>query len=204
MRIRISKLLMVTAVSLISTACGVTTKGGHTYIDGHCVTCLNNPITGEAYNYNKAEHPRNLAYRNQSSGNGGGGMWQDTTQYLEGKIRFTVRRPVDTTYIRIKREFGFLTRDEKLSRMYIPNASEWLKHEGSFRYEALPGVSYHMRHYVTHRYKGVNREHTIDAVIEKNGSASDVTLTYWVDNIPRSQLNAYGRSLKSRALRAVR
>jgi len=187
---------VVLVLAFSVTAC-VTTKGGHTYIDGHCVTCLNNPLTGTALNYKKSDHPRKLAYQSLNYGS----RQVDEKRY-KGMVRFTVKRPVDTAYIRIKREFGFLTRDEKLNRM-DGYSREWLQYEGSFRYEALPGVSYHMRHYLTHRYKGVNREHTIDAVIEKNGSASDVTLTYWVE-IPPAEIKQYGNSLKKRALRAVR
>lgn len=74
---------------------------------------------------------------------------------------------------------------------------------GEFRYEALPGVSYHMREYTGHVYKGVNSEQTIDAQLETNGSGTDITFTYWVP-LPKVELAVFGDSLKQRALKALR
>jgi len=187
--------------AVLTSACGVATKNGHTYIDGHCVTCLNNPITGEPYNYDKAQHPRNSQY--SAAGSGGYDETQNAEPvYYKDSIRFTVRLPIDTAYVRIKREFGFVTRTEALGR--VSHKQEWLDYDDSFRYEALPGVSYHLRKAIDHRFRGVYREKdTVDALLEKNGSGTDITLTYWVD-IPKSQVPAYGRSLKKRALRVLR
>lgn len=43
-------LLAPLAAATVLSGC-VTTQGGHTYVDGRCITCINNPMTGEAVNY---------------------------------------------------------------------------------------------------------------------------------------------------------
>lgn len=183
-------------------------KDGHTYVDGNCVTCLNNPLTGQAMNYEKTS-PDYVAGKNYAAEQrrirlAQGGRAVANVPKEKGVITFSVKKPIDITYLRVKKEFGFFTMEERVRATHIPGGSRpWVEQTGEFRYEALPGVSYHMREYTGHVYKGVNGEQTIDARLETNGAGTDITFTYWVP-LPKVELAAFGNSLKQRALRALR
>ncbi len=181
---------------LLLTGC-VTGKDGHGYIDGHCVTCINNPITGEAYNYSKSskDYQQSEQYKSDRR------VVAQNIPYEEGRVRFSVRSNIDRAYLKVKREFGFKTRTEMLG--YESYKKENLDYDEGFRYEAMPGLSYHMRTHTSHRYKGASLMHTIDIVLENNGSGTDVEITYWVQK-PRSALRDYGNSLKARVIKALR
>ena len=193
LRINYAASIMAIVMSSLLTGCfGFATKGGHTFIDGHCVTCLNNPVTGEALNYDQPVKPRQSA--RQSASNGSTSRVASEKPYLEGGGSFTVRTDVDTVYTRIKREFGFLTRKEwGRTYLYLDNGFVW---------EALPGVNYSMRLTVPHTFRGVKREHYIEFNIDKSGSGTDVSYRFWAQ-IPKASLNAYSNSIKTRALRAI-
>lgn len=64
MRRRLSALVLV-ILGLTVGGCTVG-KDGHTYVDGNCVTCLNNPLTGQAMNYEKTS-PDYVAGKNYAA-----------------------------------------------------------------------------------------------------------------------------------------
>ena len=97
---------------------------------------------------------------------------------------------IDTVYTRIKREFGFLTRAE-WERNYLYD-------DGGILWEGIPGVSYHMRFTVPHRFKAVTRNHYIETALEKNGRNTDITFKFWVQ-IPNTSLKQYAYSINKRA-----
>ncbi len=180
---------------VVLSGCITTGSGGHTFIDGHCVTCLNNPITGEAYNYSKTS-PDYVQAQNYRQVQDAKVLPQgDETPYVEGLTTLSVNRDVDTVYTRIKREFGFLTRAE-WERNYLYD-------DGGILWEAIPGVSYHMRFTVPHHFKGVTRNHYIEATLTKNGRSTDLTFKFWVQ-IPKATINRYAYSIKQRASRVLR
>mgnify|MGYP000482803532 CR=1 FL=1 len=79
----------------------------------------------------------------------------------------------------------------------------WLESVEEFRYQALPGVSYHLREYTTHSYQGTTTELTIDVRLENQGAGTHIVFTYWVQQ-PQSKLSHYGHSIKARVLNALR
>jgi hypothetical protein len=190
--------VLFTGLSLIATAC-VTTQGGHTYVDGHCVTCLNNPITGQPYNYEKSQAGN---YRKTQTGSGNTRFvttrevqTDEGVDHVHGSGRFYTPVDVDTAYGRIKREFGFLTRKEW--------AENYLRDYGVHRWETVPGVSYRMRWEVPHTFQGRQEVHYIEFYLYKNGRGTDVTYQFWIP-YPKSQIPAFSRSVKARAIRALR
>lgn len=188
-------------VTVLMAGCAVTTgKDGHTYVDGNCITCINNPLTGDAVNYKKTSEDYAKAEKfkvatGQSSG-------ANDIPYEEGRIKFSVRTNIDKAYLKIKREFGYKTKAER-ARGMGPQGERWLDLVDSYRYEALPGVSYRMREHTTHNYKGRNDSQTIDAQLETNGAGTDIIITFWIKK-PRLSLASFGNSLKSRVLNALR
>lgn len=179
----------------------MTGKNSHTFIDGHCITCLNNPITGQALNYDKSnpDYERDQGLKPYENSR------VRQPEYRESNISFSVTKPVDIVYLQLKKEFGFYTLEERARVTGAPygEAKKWLAVAEEFRYEALPGVSYHMRENIGHIYQGVNSSQTIDVQLATNGHGTDVTFTYWVQ-LPSVQLNLFGNSIKQRALRALR
>ena len=181
--------------SLLLTGC-MTGKDGHTYIDGHCVTCLNSPVTGEAYNYSKnsPNDAQAKTYRQAPYGQ----LITETSEnapYLEGFTSLSVRMDIDTVYTRIKREFGFLTRAE-WERSYLYD-------DGGILWEGIPGVSYQMRFTVPHRFKGVTRNHYIETTLVKNRRNTDITFKFWVQ-ISNASLKQYAYSINKRAASVLR
>jgi hypothetical protein len=190
---KIPRLTVTLLFSVGITSC-ITTQGKHTFINGRCVTCLNNPVTGEPWNYEK---PTNavLAANTDSPAANAAGQSVDNGVSLEGNGFFTVKHDVDTVYSRIKREFGFLTRKE-WGRTHL----YW---DEGFLWEALPGVSYVIRYQVPHTYLGIKRKHYIEFEMHKNGSMTDVTFKFWAQ-VPQGSLSGYANSIEYRALRVIR
>jgi hypothetical protein len=183
-------------VSTLIVGCVTTGKDGHSYVNGNCVTCINNPITGEAINYSKKTPDYKQAEESRRIRDGHLTEQEVSNMpYLEGLTSFSKAIDVDTAYTLIKREFKFITQYEW--------ENTYLYQDEGFVYEALPGVSYHMRFSVPHRFKGVKRDHYIEAILNKNGGNTDITFKFWV-KVSRSSMNQYAGSIKQRAIRALR
>ena len=191
----INTLKVMLFCTLLLTGC-MTGKDGHAYIDGHCVTCMNNPVTGEAYNYrkNSPDDAHAKTYRQTQDGQ----LTIEASEnvpYLEGFTSLSVQMDIDTVYTRIKREFGFLTREE-WERNYLYD-------DGGILWEGIPGVSYQMRFTVPHRFKGVTRNHYIETTLVKNGRNTDITFKFWVQ-MSNASLKQYAYSINKRATSVLR
>lgn len=83
------------------------------------------------------------------------------------------KRDIDTLYVRLKREFGFSTKDEYLGRAY-GDVRKWKTHQmeqDGVIHEANPGVYYRMA-----RSMGDKNQYYLDISLEKDGRNSKV---YW-------------------------
>ncbi len=119
--------------------------------------------------------------------------------YREGKVSFEAEKDIDTTYARIKREFGYRTKDELLGEPY----GEFLIRDVSFKYEAVPGAVYNMKRRLTHKYRGVDRRHNLEVLIEKDGPGSLLIFTFWVQDPAITDLEDYGNSIVVRAKKSL-
>ena len=107
---------------------------------------------------------------------------------------------VDTAYVRIKREFNFKTRSERLEAN--PNLDGWLEHTLDFRYQATPGVNYLMRGYKEHVYLQEESPNTLQVEIYKDGvSAVLIKASFYSGNT--SDVDGYKASLKNRILSSI-
>jgi len=194
-----TKLVLVTLLlSVGATSCAT---NEHTYANGDCVTCWNNPFTGEPINHNgdsdlKKAEPETLG--NQTS----------TTEekYKKRKsddspkkyvVSFSAPVDVDVAYIKIKREFNYYSEQEikqEWGSMAGAKMQTW-----AYSYSATPSVYYHMR--ADRKHRGIYV--VIDSQIEKQSSnRSKITITYW---IKKNSVNPtpYGESLLKRAKHAL-
>ena len=197
MKEKVGSVFFVLFVTAMMAGCAITKgKDGHTYVDGNCITCINNPITGEGINYSEKTPDYQQAVEVRRIRNGHLTKKElDNTPYLEGSTSFSKSIDIDTAYTLIKREFNFITQYEW--------ENTYLYQDEGFVYEALPGVSYHMRSSVPHRFKGVQRDHYIEAILNKNGRNTDITFKFWV-KVSRGSMGQYALSIKKRAIRALR
>ena len=120
------------------------------------------------------------------------------TQSRSGKsgidtISFRSSRDVDIVAGRIKREFGYKTRQQVLDS----RDGEWKIHATSFRYDVQPGAYYEMAGQIIHPYDGRNIQTGVMVLIERKGSGSQVEFTF-------DSAYALGPSLVARAKRAIR
>ncbi|MGJ8518340.1 hypothetical protein [Carnimonas bestiolae] len=151
--------------------------------DGQCLTCMNNPFTGEAMNYDPQSTP-------QKSGNSA------TSQ--SGSVTVNSPLDVDTAYARIKNEFGFTTPEEEGKRIGGV-AGKFAAGDSSTGYEnSTPGANYELKSqvFVNHggRYELTQRAH-----IQKNGSGSTVVYSWAPSENPseRGQAHYDGNAVKN-------
>ena len=122
------------------TSCA-STQGEHTYVNGKCITCFNNPLTGQPLNYEPASEPESQAKedpkpsingcsKNDKSYHPRDSRWCSNL-YLSGasfseEITYQelLSVPVDLAYIRAKRHLKFKDPDDKLNSRYN-ESYEW-------------------------------------------------------------------------------
>ena len=108
-------------------------------------------------------------------------------------ISFHSNRDVDIVAGRIKREFGYKTRQQVLDS----RDGGWKIHQTSFRYDVQPGAYYEMAGQIIHPYDGRNIQTGVMVLIERKGSGSQVEFTF-------DSAYSLGPSLVARAKRAIR
>ena len=107
---------------------------------------------------------------------------------------------IDTAYNRIKREFGFKTRAERIKA--DPRVKGWLKVTLDFRYQSTPGVHYLMRGYKKHSYKNEESPNTIQVELFKGGKNKvDVVVSFYSGNT--TDITGYKQSIARRISKAV-
>ncbi len=115
----------------------------------------------------------------------------------KGTASFRSNRNVDIVAGRIKREFGFKTREE----MVTTRKGKYAVNHFSFRDDVQPGIYYHMGGVVHHLYSGRDNREIIQVLVERDGSGSRVDFTF---HGVIGDEREYGRSLVARAKRAIR
>ncbi|MCG8537317.1 MAG: hypothetical protein MI808_19690 [Pseudomonadales bacterium] len=108
---------------------------------------------------------------------------------------------VDTAYTRIKREFNFKTRAERIEA--DPNVEGWLDGTLDFRYQATPGVNYTMRGYREHKFNTEETPNTIQVEIFKDGADQVfIKASFYSGNT--KDLEGYKSSLRQRIIKAAK
>ena len=138
----------------------------------HCVTCLNNPLSGEPLNYDPKKHPNSVltvGAANQSQGSGSGLAMLGTPNALgQDQCQLTYRGDVDTAAALIKDAFSFMTQEEAIAEN--GQGGKWQFSSGDWSYSGTPGAFYTMK-------KAAYDGHLM-AKISKTGGGSKVVLTY--------------------------
>ena len=156
------------------TGCAAT---DHIYnAQGQCLTCFNNPFTGEAINHD-GNNNKHLEIANDSSVEKQPGVetqTQNTQSFDMHQVTFNSGVNVDVAFIALKEEFQFRSAEEVKKEM--GTFAEYKLRSSDYEWKVLPQVSYTM---------GSEREimgSTMNIVVTVNkrtDSSSVVIAKYW-------------------------
>lgn len=134
---------------------------------GACMTCMDNPLTGKPLNYDPNEYSNKLM--TASASGSGNAQTQSAPQVLaKDSLTFPYKGDVDSTALRIKQTFGFLSKEEAVAEM--GNAGKMMFAGPGYAYRATQGSQYFMK---TQAYSG-----DLTATISKQGNGAVVVMKY--------------------------
>lgn len=189
-------LLITIVTGLILSGCA---SNKHIYTaDGKCITCWNNPVTGEPINHDGSAHEQPSSEQQDSQVTAASSQTEVKDKFLEHKVSFNVPVNVDKAFIRIKKEFGYHSEQE--IRQEWGSLASTKMGTFAYAYDATPSVYYHMR-----AARGHDGMHfVIDNQIEKEAEKeSKITVTFWLRDTVANP-NKIGESLKRRVLKALK
>jgi hypothetical protein len=166
--------------SVFLTAC---VPGNHVYSPaGACVTCMNNPTTGEPLNYDPKVTPMfksGSASENRKSEAGAG-------KFFSGQFTMNSNRDVDSVYGKMRSSFGFRT-EQQMSRT---TSGKFGMKSDAWRHEVVPGAFYNLSDYARVSVDGVSTSFVMSVKIVKNRSGSIVTVGYQSKSGSKSKLES--------------
>lgn len=138
----------------------------HYYSNGVCVTCINNPITGEPLNYDPSETPQKVVTNAE-----GRAVDVDSLGSQRGSIDIVSPVDVDTAYARIKPAFGFRSPND----FEVGNTmSEWQMGDAAWKHDVTPGAYYNLGDYGSQVIGGTAYSILQRVQIQKDGSGSRI------------------------------
>lgn len=180
----LSKLLFLIGAGLVvATLAGCTTTD-HVYSQGRCLTCINNPITGEPVNYDP-DAIQILEERDMAVGEAQ--QVSSVTSNGRGSFRIESGVDIDTAYARLRSGFRFRAPADFSDSM----SDGFQQRDGAYHHEANPGSFYRVSDYERQVINGVEHSIVLRAQIERDGSGSRInvefspsgTLTYNADEM---------------------
>lgn len=161
--------VVVFGSSLLLTAC---VPGNHVYSPaGACLTCVNNPVTGEALNYDPSTTPM---FKSGSGSASDVGNSVEAGKFFSGEFTMNGSRDVDTVYGMMRSSFGFRT-EQQMSRT---PSGRWGMQSDAWRHEVVPGAFYNLSDYARVSVDSVSLSIVMSVKIVKNRSGSIVTVGY--------------------------
>lgn len=165
-------LLSIILFATLASGCA----GKHVYnSEGGCITCFNNPISGEPINHDGAANVHRAEKAAQAEQSTSTKNSKNKPQFhKEFKVSFSVPVNVDVAFIKIKRDFNFYS-DQEIKQEW-GNLAETKFKSKDYKWEAIPGVYYRARSLREHE----SDQMVIDITVEKNAAdKSVVSITYW-------------------------
>jgi len=183
-------------------AAGCTTNKHFYTADGQCITCWNNPLTGEPLNHSGTAEKKKTV----SQTKGVTDQTKESSQHSrrtpkEGyQVEFSVPVNVNLAFVRLKKEFNYYTEQEIRSEYGSQSMANAKIQTFSYAYDAVPSTYYHMRSYRKHDGYLM----TIDSMITlQNSQESLITVTYWPRDFSLDPVEV-GKSLKQRIHKALK
>ncbi len=178
-------------------ATGCTTTD-HLYSQGRCLTCINNPITGEAINYDPEQQ-----VDQQVAGAAEQGQQAQVVAAGGARGQFGIESPldVDTAYARLRGEFGFRSDAD-----FNPNSNndQWEMMDSAWHFDATPGAFYRLSDYARQIIDGVEHRIVLQAQIERNGSGSRIRMEFGPSGNASYTADAMEAALRERVASVLR
>ena len=187
------KSLFATVLALLIVGCA---SNQHVYTEkGGCLTCWNNPITGEPINHDGKANQKTTSQQTST----GSQYNRNVVKPQKHQIKFKVPVNVDMAFIKIKREFQYQT-EQEIRQEWGKKLARAKMQTFAWAYDATPSVYYHMRAARNH-----NGTHLIiDSQIEKRtDKESQIIMTYWLKD-SSINVNHFSQTLKNRVLGALK
>jgi hypothetical protein len=178
-------------IAIIFTITGCATQDHKYSADGGCLTCFNNPFTGEPINHDGA------ASNGENPSTEKVAQTQTNAIYKKHQMKLDVPVNVDVAFIKVKREFNFNSVEE-VRKKWGRHAEYRLQSE-QYKWYALPSVKYSM---------GSDTKidsHDIDILIDidkKTDQSSEITINYWLSDAS-SNAKKIENTLKNRVIKAL-
>ncbi|WP_416139100.1 hypothetical protein ACM26W_01420 [Halomonas sp. HK25] len=181
--------------AVATVAAGCTTQD-HLYSQGHCLTCINNPVTGQPVNYDPEQQPAIEEEAVQASRDQG-----PAAGNRQGRFGMASPLDVDTAYARVRAEFGF-----RSEAGFNPNSNsdQWAMMDNAWHFDATPGAFYQMSDYARQTINGAEHSLVLKAQIQRNGSGSRINVEYLPATNARYDGDAMGEALEQRFRTALR
>ena len=194
------KVMVTAAFGVFLSGCAAT---DHMYVDGVCVTCLNNPLTGEPINYDPSENPQMTDEARDRIERRQGVVSAERGALLESQSgTFEMNSPldVDLVYARMRSEF----------RMRSPASFDGgfndslAQRDGAYHYETTPGTFYNISDYSRHIMNGQEYRIVIRAILMRTSSGTSVKISYYPVGYNDYNGEEFAQSLRSRVDRILR
>lgn len=199
---RIFTLLTVGIAAAMTAGCA---NDQHVYYQGKCLSCMNNPITGEPVNYDPATLPEGAMTvsgfntgANQSSNAGGMPVVSSGRRVTERhELNMSYAGDVDTAAALLKNAFNYMTPEEAIAEKGS-TVGRLLFQAGDNAYSAVPGATYSMTKPL--------RSGSLTTRVSKAARGTDILFTYTIresdeKGAPPSEILASVKSVAERALR---
>ena len=152
-------LLTLTAVTLLMSGC---VTGKHAYSEsGECLTCINNPVTGEALNYKPEESNQDVAAKQEDDKGFSLIEWteaedrtvyggrKETGNHCGERIKYEseLAMDVDLAYLEYKRKFHYFTVAEKRRQLGLApdDSSLYGRMNNGYKHDVTPGLLYDLQ-----------------------------------------------------------
>lgn len=190
-------LLRVGVGIVMTTAIGCTSQE-HLYSQGRCLTCINNPITGQPVNYEPEQQPT-MERDHAASAN----QVQEAAATGAMRGRFELQSPhdVDTTYARLRGEFDFRSPSDFNSNRA---SDQWAMMDEAWHFEAIPGAFYELSDYTRQTLHGTAHRLVVKAQVKREGDGSWIIIEYGPVASSHYEAEAMGAALQSRVESALR
>ena len=181
-------------VAVTITGCTTT---DHLYSQGRCLTCINNPITGQPINY----EPQQDSSAQEAVAAEQGEPRVAAGVSSRGRFGIETGLDVDLAYARLRQEFGFRSRDD-FNPGYRQHRLAMM--DSAWHFNATPGTYYELSDYADQTLGGVQHSIVLKAQIQRSGSGSHVNFEFAPAGNDHFSGEGMGAALRQRAEAALR
>ena len=156
-------LLAIVVAALAIAGC---TMHDHVYTQGRCLTCINNPVTGEPVNYDpEDEQPMPSEHASKAA----------SAPVVPTTFVLNVPIDVDTAYARLRSAFGFRSDADFNNDL---RSDRLMQMDEAYHYEATPGAFYRLSDYDKQVVDGVEHSIILRAEIQRDGVGSRIQMGF--------------------------